>query len=55
MSNVLKGYSTQYLLDLKYVLDLRYKYQRELMARCGCKTKEEFKEAIKRELASREK
>lgn len=52
-SNALEGYSTQFLLDLKYCLDLRFHYQKEIAKKCGCANRAEFKECIIEELQRR--
>ena len=52
-NNALKGYSTQFLLDLKWCLDLRLKYQKEIARRCGCSNRAEFEQFIIEELKRR--
>ena len=52
-NNALKGYSTQFLLDLKWCLDLRLKYQKEIAKKCGCVNRAEFKDCIIEELKKR--
>lgn len=52
-NNTLKGYSTQFLIDLKWCLDLRLKYQKEIAKKCGCANHAEFKDCIIEELKRR--
>jgi hypothetical protein len=52
-NNALKGYSTQFLIDLKWCLDLRLKYQKEIAKKCGCANRAEFKDCIIEELKRR--
>lgn len=52
-NNALKGYSTQFLIDLKWCLDLRLKYQKEIAKKCGCANRAEFKDCIIEELKKR--
>lgn len=52
-NDALKGYSTQFLIDLKWCLDLRLKYQKEIAKKCGCANRAEFKDCIIEELKRR--
>ena len=52
-NNALNGYSTQFLIDLKWCLDLRLNYQKEIAKKCGCVNRSEFKQCIIEELKKR--
>lgn len=52
-NNALKGYSTQFLIDLKWCLDMRFSYQKEIAKKCGCVNRAEFEKCIIEELKKR--